>query len=130
MDDTLPVNEGTALARDLGVLLRDHKGGNVAVLDIRALNSWTDFFVIATVSSHTHLMGLLRHVKEFCQDRDIDILRGRRKVALEDEWMLIDLGMVVVHLMTEKSRSFYELERLWNTGGAHLQYLDSEKKEE
>jgi ribosome-associated protein len=129
MDDTLPVNEGTTLALDLGVLLRDHKGGNVAVLDIRALNGWTDFFVIATVSSHTHLMGLVRHIKDFCRDREIDILRGRRKIAREDEWTLIDLSTVVVHLMTEKSRSFYELERLWNTGGAHIQYLEPETKE-
>jgi ribosome-associated protein len=115
MDDTLPVNDGTALARALGVLLRDHKGGDVAVLDMRELNGWTDFFVIATVSSHTHLLGMLRHVKDFCRDRGIEILRGRRKIAREDEWTLIDLGTVVVHLMTEKSRSFYELERLWNT---------------
>jgi ribosome-associated protein len=115
MDDTLPVNDGTALARALGVLLREHKGGDVAVLDMRELNGWTDFFVIATVSSHTHLMGLLRHVKDFCQEQEVEILRGRRKIAPEDEWTLIDLGTVVIHLMTEKSRAFYELERLWNT---------------
>jgi ribosome-associated protein len=115
MDDTLPVNDGTALARTLGVLLRDHKGEDVVVLDMRELNGWTDFFVIATVSSHTHLLGMLRHVKDFCRDQGIEILRGRRKIAPEDEWTLIDLGTVVVHIMTEKSRSFYELGRLWST---------------
>ncbi|MDR2245978.1 MAG: ribosome silencing factor [Treponema sp.] len=116
MDDMLPVNDGTALARDLSALLQDHKGQNVAVLDLRELNSWTDFFVITTVSSQTHLMGLLRHIREFCRDRGVEILRGRRKIASDDEWVLIDLGTVVVHLMTESSRSFYELERLWSAG--------------
>ncbi|MDR2743337.1 MAG: ribosome silencing factor [Treponema sp.] len=116
MDDTLLANEeGTALVRALGVLLQDHKGEDVAVLDMRELNGWTDFFVIATVSSHIHRMGLLRHIKDYCRDRGIEIFRIRRKIASEDEWTLIDLGAVVVHLMTEKSRSFYELERLWNT---------------
>jgi ribosome-associated protein len=116
MDDTLPVNDGTArsLALGLGVLLRDHKGGDVAVLDMEELSGWTGFFVIATVSSHTHLMGLLRHIKDYCREREVEILRGRRKIAPEDEWTLVDLGAVVVHLMTEKARSFYELERLWS----------------
>jgi len=115
MDDMLPANDAAALARALACLLRDHKGEDVAALDLRELNSWTDFFVIATVTSHTHLLGLLRHIKEFCRERDVEILRGRRKIAPDDEWTLVDLGTVVVHLMTEKSRSFYELERLWNT---------------
>jgi ribosome-associated protein len=115
MDDTLPVNDGTAFPRALGALLQDHKGQDVAILDLRAINGWTDFFVIATVSSRTHLMGLLRHIKDFCHDREVEILRGKHKIPAEDEWTLIDLGTVVIHLMTEKSRSFYELERLWNT---------------
>jgi ribosome-associated protein len=44
----------------------------------------------------------------------MEILRWRRKAAADDEWNLIDLGSIVVHLMTAKSRSFYELERLWS----------------
>jgi ribosome-associated protein len=121
MDDTLPASEGKMnLARDLGALIRDHNGGDVTVLDMRGLHSWTDFFVIATVSSHTHRMGLLRHIKNFCRDREIEIFRSRRKIASENEWTLIDIGSIVVHLMTEKSRSFYELERLWNTAPATM----------
>jgi ribosome-associated protein len=113
MDDTLPVNDGTALARALGALLHDHKGQDIAILDLRAINSWTDFFVITTVSSRTHLLGLLRHIKDFCREQEVEILRGRHKTAPEDEWTLVDLGTVVIHLMTERARSFYELERLW-----------------
>jgi ribosome-associated protein len=108
----------TALA--LGDLLREHKGGDVAVLDLRELNAWTSFFVIATVTSGTHLQGLERHIKEFVRDRGIDIYRRSRKpasgtgVSPPDEWHLIDLGPIVIHLMTSRARSFYELERLWS----------------
>lgn len=100
-------------AVELGKLLSDHKGGLPVVLDLSKLNAWTDFFVIATVSSSTHLQGLQKHIKEFVAQNDIDILRRQRKVPQDEEWSLIDLGNIVVHLMTARSREFYDLERLW-----------------
>jgi ribosome-associated protein len=79
------------------------------------MNGWTDFFVIATASSTPHLEGMDRHVKEFCRERDMEILRRSRKSETgEDEWRLIDLGPVVVHLMSSRAREFYELERLYS----------------
>jgi ribosome-associated protein len=104
----------TALA--LGALLSDHRALDVAVLDLRGCNSWTDFFVIATVTSLSHLEGLERHIKEFCRAQDLEILRRspRPAQAVEDDWRLTDLGNVVVHLMSDRARNFYELERLWS----------------
>jgi ribosome-associated protein len=112
MEDMLPeIEQAEALAK----LLREHKGGDVLVLDLREMNAWTDFFVIATATSDTHLDGLERHVKEFCRERDIEILRRSRKPAGEDdEWRVIDLGSMVVHLMSGRLRAFYELERLYS----------------
>ncbi|GHT58690.1 ribosomal silencing factor RsfS [Spirochaetia bacterium] len=112
MDD---MSQAADLAIALGELLRDARGGNVAVMDLRSLNGWTDFFVLATVTSGAHLSGLERHVKDFSRERGIEILRRSRKPLADDEWCLIDLGYIVVHLMTEKTRAFYELERLWDT---------------
>jgi ribosome-associated protein len=111
MEGMLP--EAEALA--LGDLLREHNGGEVMVLDLREMNAWTDFFVIATVTSGAHLQGLDRHIKEFSRENGVEILRRSRKPPAEDdEWRLIDLGPVVVHLMNARARSFYELERLWS----------------
>jgi ribosome-associated protein len=103
-------------ALSLGALLQDHRALDVTVMDLRECNSWTDFFVIATVTSGSHLQGLERHIKEFCRDQGLDILRRtpRPRGGLEDDWRLTDLGTVVVHLMSEKARNFYELERLWS----------------
>ncbi|MDR3337799.1 MAG: ribosome silencing factor [Treponema sp.] len=112
MDDTF---QGDKIAGELGELLKDHHGGDVVVMDLRELNSWTDFFVIATVTSSTHVQGLLRHIKEFAREQGIEILHRRRKTIPGDEWNLVDLGNVVIHLMSEKARAFYELERLWAT---------------
>jgi ribosome-associated protein len=110
-----PADRTAAFALALGELLRDAKGLNVVTLDLRGLNSWTDFFIIATVSSGVHRSGLERHIKEFAREKGFEILRrsSRPSAGVEDDWSLIDLGDIVVHLMTEKARLFYELERLW-----------------
>jgi len=118
-----------SLAVDMGKLLDDHHGGDVVVMDMRALNFWTDFFVIATATSSTHLTGLERHIKEFARERDVEILhRSRRpKSTTEqhpDEWRLLDMGTMVVHLMSAKMRSFFELERLWSAA-PHIYQTES-----
>ncbi|MDR2516909.1 MAG: ribosome silencing factor [Spirochaetaceae bacterium] len=110
MEDTLPIDR---LARALGELLAEHNGQNVAVLDLREMNMWTDFFVIATVTSRIHAEGLLKSLWEFSRSNGVEIWHGRRKAETGAEWNLVDFGPVVVHLMSEKARDFYELERLW-----------------
>ncbi|GHV75312.1 ribosomal silencing factor RsfS [Spirochaetia bacterium] len=112
MEDTLRADDRAAL--ELAALIRDHRGEEVIVMDLREINYWTDFFVIATVSSNTHMTGLQRHIKDYAREKGIPILRGQRKTAADDEWNLTDLGNIVIHLMSANSRSFYELERLWS----------------
>jgi ribosome-associated protein len=102
------------LALELGKLLAEHRAGDVVVMDMRPLNMWTDFFIVATAGSSVQMQGLQRHIGEFCVERGVEILRRRRKTQNDDGWNLMDLGTVVVHLMTAKARSFYELERLWS----------------
>ena len=106
---------GSEIAEALGELLQEHKGADIVVLDLREQGAWTDYFVIATASSDTHLDGLERHIKNFCGEREIEILRrSRRPNVREDEWRIIDLGPIVIHLMSCKARAFYELERLYS----------------
>ncbi|MDR2543230.1 MAG: ribosome silencing factor [Treponema sp.] len=102
----------------LSEFIQDHQGQDVTVLDLRPFQIWTDFFIITTVSSNTHMDGLERHIKEFCRERKIDVSGSPRKKA-DDEWRLLDLGIpglgsVIVHLMNKRVRDFYELERLWS----------------
>jgi ribosome-associated protein len=97
-------------------LLEEHKAGDVTALDLRDLHSWTDFFVIATVSSGTHLNGLLRHIAEFAAGEGLTVIhRAQREES--GGWNLVDMGTAVIHLMTSPSREFYELEELWSSAG-------------
>jgi ribosome-associated protein len=104
-------------AAALGKLLEEHNGQEISVLDLRKISDWTDFFIIATVSSKTHMDGLERHIKDFCHENKIEIIGNSRKSRnssdADDEWRLIDLGRVIIHLMNKRAREFYELERLW-----------------
>lgn len=118
MGDTLLAADSAAdenLARKLADMLAEHKGRDPVVIDLRGLNAWTDFFVVAGAASATHLHGLERQVKDFCAEHGVEILRkSGKRAAIDESWKLIDLGAVVVHIMTEEARSFYELERLWS----------------
>jgi len=110
MEDMLPEIDKQVAA--ISALLQEHNGQNVTVLDLRGINNWTDFFIIATATSKTHIDGLEKHIKEFCRENKIEILGSSRKDA-DDEWRLIDLGLIIIHLMTSNVREFYELEKLW-----------------
>jgi ribosome-associated protein len=113
MEDTLQTSDKT-LALELGTLLHDYRASDVIVMDLRQQNTFTDFFVIATVNSSAQVQGLHKHIKDFSAEKDLEILRRQRKVPNDEEWSLVDLGNIVVHLMTGRARTFYELERLWS----------------
>jgi len=126
------------LALELGKLIDDHRGADVVVMDMRSLNFWTDFFIIATVTSDTHLSGLERHIKEFVREKGLEILRHssrpKKNTAAPSadlnsgEWRLLDLGGTVIHLMTAGVRSFFELERLWSAAPLIYQSVATDGK--
>ncbi len=103
-------------AIEIAKLMEDGKGIDVTLLDISGLNSWTDYFVIVTVTSSTHWQGLYKQIKEYIKDNDLEIHLTNRKSPDGDDWNLIDLGSIVVHLMSESARTFYDLEKLWHAG--------------
>ena len=111
MEDTVK----SELAIDVAKLLHEHNGSETIVLDIRTQSSWTDFFVITTATSVTHMQGLSRYIREFLKDRSITPRRSRKNIA-DDSWLLVDCGDFVIHVMSEEARAFYELERLWFGG--------------
>lgn len=106
-------------AMEIAQLLEDGKAENVSVIDVHELNSWTDFFVIATIHSSAHWQGLAKQVKDYVKENEMTIHLTHNKGSHGDDWNLIDIGPVVVHLMSEGARQFYELEKLWH-GGTQL----------
>lgn len=91
--------------------LEDLKARDIAVLDVRELTGVTDFMIVASGTSN-------RHVKSLADNVDIELKKnGVPPLSIEgqgSEWVLVDFGDVVVHVMMPDARSFYDLENLWS----------------
>ena len=86
------------------------------VLIHQEFHQCTDYFVIVSVNSSTHWQGLYKDVKNYIKDNDLEIHVTNRKSPDGDDWNLIDLGPIVIHLMSPAAREFYDLEKLWFKG--------------
>ncbi len=102
----------TSLARQA---LDDLKGLDISVLDVREKTSVTDTMVICTGSSVRHVKSLANEVIVNSKQAGFTPLGSEGED--QGDWVLVDLGDVVVHVMTEKTRNFYSLEKLWSIGG-------------
>jgi ribosome-associated protein len=89
----------------------DRKAGDLRVLDVRGLSSFTDYFLIASGSSDRRVQSIAEAVVEAMKERGIRPL-GVEGVR-EGRWALIDFGEWVVHVFYEDLRAFYDLEGLW-----------------
>lgn len=91
--------------------LTEHQANDLVVLDLRKLSDATDYFVIASGTSDTHVRALAEQVLEACHKA------GRRPHHVEGlpagRWVLIDYVDFVVHVFHPSLREFYQLERLW-----------------
>ena len=90
------------------------KAKDVVEIDVRGKSSVTDYMVIASGTSTRHVKSIADEVMKFAKRLDVQPLgvEGER----EAEWVLVDLGDVVVHVMLPRVREFYALERLWTVG--------------
>ena len=90
------------------------KAVDVTEIDVRGKTSVCDYMVIASGTSTRHVKSIADEVVRFTKRLDYQPLgvEGER----EAEWVLVDLGDVVVHVMLPRVREFYALERLWTVG--------------
>ena len=93
-------------------VLEERKGQNITTLDVRGKTSFTDYMVIVTGTSDRHLRSLCDYIVEKVKEQ------GFRPLGIEgdlgSDWILLDLGDVIVHAMTAQAREYYQLEKLWS----------------
>ena len=97
------------------------KAKDVVEIDVRGKSSVADFMVIASGTSTRHVKSIADEVVKFAKKLDVMplVVEGER----EAEWVLVDLGDLVVHVMLPRVREFYGLERLWTVGAEQIEAL-------
>lgn len=103
--------------------LDDLKARDITEIDVRGKSSVTDLMVIASGTSSRHVKSIADEVVRKAKQAGLPPLgvEGQR----EAEWVLVDLGDVVVHVMLPRVRDFYGLERLWGVGDAEDSEADA-----
>ena len=91
--------------------LENRKGRDIVALDVGGLTDITDFMVIASGTSNRHVKAMVDEVIEASKRHRHKVLGVEGREACD--WVLLDLGDVVVHVMRAAAREFYDLERLW-----------------
>ena len=107
-------SEVSRLHRQVIKGLEELKAKDVRVIDIRGKASFADLLVVASGTSSRHVKSIADEVVKYAKKAGVLPIgvEGQR----EAEWVLVDLGDIVVHVMLPRIREFYGLERLWTVG--------------
>ena len=91
--------------------IKDKKGTDIVILDIKGISSLTDYFIVCTSDSDPKTRALVNHIKK---ELSRDKIKPVQIEGLEYlDWVLIDYFDTVVHLFKQEAREFYDIERLW-----------------
>ena len=93
-------------------VLDERKGQNITILDVIGKTSITDYMILATSTSERHAKALSDYVLEKVKQQGFTPLGVEGQQG--SDWVLVDLGDVILHVMTAQAREFYQLEKLWS----------------
>ncbi|MDR0325398.1 MAG: ribosome silencing factor [Oscillospiraceae bacterium] len=104
--------EPKELAKNAARILSDKKAADIRVLEVTDLTVLADYFIIATGTSSTHLKTLADEVEFMLKKQGV--APGHIEGRGGGNWLLLDYGSVVVHVLLQDAREFYSIERLWS----------------
>lgn len=121
-----PLNAAMASAWILG----NFKGINLKVLDMKKTTSLADYFIMASASNMTQAMAMADTAAKELRKCGMEILSKEGFNASAD-WILIDLGDVIIHIFQETARGVYDLDNLWDVPSIEIpnEYYYSEESE-
>ena len=92
--------------------LEDIKAVNPIAINVKKISSLTDFMIIASGTSNRHITAISEKVIDGLKENKIKEVKVEGQGG--DDWVLVDAGDVIVHLMSSEARVFYDLESLWD----------------
>ena len=106
-----PADQALALARRIVDLASDKKASDIVLLEIYGMTTLADYFVICSGSSERQLGAIADGIAEGLRDEGMKPIG--REGSSNAHCVLLDFGSVIVHIMAQPERDFYQLERLW-----------------
>jgi len=103
--------QGKALQDFVIDKIDDLKGQDIIAIDVKGKSSITDCMIICTGTSTRHVVSIADHVVQ--ESRAAGLLPLGVEGEATADWVVVDLGDVIVHVMQDESRRLYELEKLW-----------------
>ena len=92
--------------------LEDIKGFDIIELDVRKLTSITDYMIIASASSTRQTRALANNIQDKMKELNIEVVGVEGEG--EGDWVLVDIGDIIIHIMTPTTRAYFNLEELWS----------------
>ena len=93
-------------------VIEELKGEEIVTLNVLEQSVDMEAIIVATGRSIQHIRGIANNIK--IEAKRLNIMVLGIEGSEFSEWVLIDLGEVIVHIMTEKTRAYYKLEKLWS----------------
>lgn len=94
----------------------DKRAGDLVVLDVQRVSSVTDYFLICSGKSTTHLETITDAIRAELRGEGVNVLHAEG--VAESGWVLLDYGDVLMHVFLEDTRLYYALDRLWGDAPA------------
>ncbi|WP_229007697.1 ribosome silencing factor [Methylophilus sp. Leaf408] len=109
IDKTLPLEDIKAAVVDA---LEDIKAFDITVMDVRQMTTVTSYMIVASGNSTRQCKAIADNVREKLKEKGVDTrgIEGEK----DGEWVLLDLGEIVIHVMVPATRAYYNLEQLWS----------------
>lgn len=106
--------DSRALAERAAEAADDKKANGITLIDVESVSSVTDYFLVCSGNTPIQVKAIADHIAdELAKAGHPD---PRSEGAQAGRWVLLDFGVLVVHIMLDQERDFYNLERLWNHG--------------
>lgn len=108
------ITETEQIARKCVDICYEAKAENIQLYDVSETSILSDYYLICNANSEPQIRALISRVDDEMAEIGVDLKKSQGTPA--SQWVILDFGVVLVHIFLPESREFYELEKLWKTG--------------
>ncbi|MEA3312820.1 MAG: ribosome silencing factor [Caldisericota bacterium] len=99
-------------------VIDEKKGNEIKVVDVTKMTTLTNFFIICTAGASEHAKAIEEELEKRLKEKKINLLN--EEGGGEGKWIVMDYGDFIIHIMTEDTRKFYNIERIWQEISSRL----------